>query len=313
MISVKFKLLKFTSGKMKLAIKLEMLRCFVSVARNGNLSGAGAELGRTTSAVSMMLKQFEDHLGEPLFLSDRKSQLSEVGAYVYEQAAQELEQFDKTVSAIEKFARAETGLVRVAVVPSVAERVMPRVLLQFSKSHAGVRVEQRDMDSLELLRELERGHVDLALGSVAGQDERLSAENILSDNFGLVCRKEHALAQFPSVSWSDLSGEKLIANALSGTIPDPAFQKLYEAADLHVRNTTSLLAMVRSGLGVTVLPGLAVDRNDPDLVFLPLAGGGLKRQILLLKRTDRAVSPAVSHFEKMLWAVVGEMQNDMKP
>ena len=57
-----------------------MLRCFATVARSGNLADAGDKLGRTPSAVSMMLKQFEEHLGAPLFESERKSKLTALGA-----------------------------------------------------------------------------------------------------------------------------------------------------------------------------------------------------------------------------------------
>ena len=50
-----------------MAIKIEMLRCFVAVAEHGNLNDAANRLGRTPSAVSMSLKQLTDHLGAPLF------------------------------------------------------------------------------------------------------------------------------------------------------------------------------------------------------------------------------------------------------
>ena len=59
-----------------MAIKLEMLRYFVEVAKTGNLSQAAERLGRSPSALSMMLKQFEEHLGAPLFETDRKSNLT---------------------------------------------------------------------------------------------------------------------------------------------------------------------------------------------------------------------------------------------
>ncbi|WP_254703064.1 LysR family transcriptional regulator [Roseovarius sp. THAF8] len=53
-----------------------MLRCFLTVAERGNLADAAEALGRTPSAVSMMLRQFEDHIGAPLFEAGRKSRLT---------------------------------------------------------------------------------------------------------------------------------------------------------------------------------------------------------------------------------------------
>ena len=114
-----------------LAIKIEMLRCFAAVARSGNLADAAEALGRTPSAVSMMLKQFEAHLGAPLFESERKSRLTALGAFTLGEATRELDHFERSVAAIENFARAKSGFVRIAAVPSVAEAILPEVTRVF--------------------------------------------------------------------------------------------------------------------------------------------------------------------------------------
>ena len=63
-------------------IKIEMLRVFRAVAEQGSLARAADVLGRTPSAVSMMLSQFEWHIGAPLFETDRKNRLTTLGALV---------------------------------------------------------------------------------------------------------------------------------------------------------------------------------------------------------------------------------------
>ena len=60
-------------------IKLEMLRCFGAVAQAGNLGDAAVRLGKTQSALSMTLKQLEEHLGERLFETERKNRLTPLG------------------------------------------------------------------------------------------------------------------------------------------------------------------------------------------------------------------------------------------
>ncbi len=291
-----------------MAIKIEMLRCFATVARNGNLSDAAVELGRTVSAVSMMLKQLEDHLGEPLFKTDRKSQLSELGQFVFEQAQRELQQFDSTVHAIEGFARAETGIVRVASVPSVAETIMPDALLRFLKRHPNVQIDMRDMDSREVLRELEQDRVDIGIGSSGGADSRINRQTLMSDAFGLICPITHPLATGgASINWQDLTPYRLIANGLSATIRNPAFQDIHTAATLTVRNTTSLLAMVRAGLGLTVLPRMALRQNGQGLVFRALSNDAAVRRIDLMTRTDSVPSPAVRALEEEIVSVSKEI------
>ena len=105
-----------------------MLRCFVTVARTGTLGDAAAILGRTPSALSMTLKQLEAQLGEPLFETERKSKLTALGAFVFDQAERELKQFDATVAAISEFATSKQGRVRVAAVPSVAGTILPMAI-----------------------------------------------------------------------------------------------------------------------------------------------------------------------------------------
>ena len=66
-----------------MAIKIEMLRCFRAVADHGSLAEAARTLVRTPSAVSMMLKQFEEHVGAALFESARKSRLTPLGELIH--------------------------------------------------------------------------------------------------------------------------------------------------------------------------------------------------------------------------------------
>ena len=137
-------------------IKMEMLRCFVTVARSGNLGDAAETLGRTPSAVSMMLKQFEEHLGHPLFQSDRKNKLTPLGRFAFDEACREVAHFERTIAVISNFAKAKSGLVRMAAVPSVAGSILPIAINRFLSANPDVTLDVRDMDSASIHRELLR-------------------------------------------------------------------------------------------------------------------------------------------------------------
>lgn len=289
-------------------IKTEMLRCFVAVARSGNLADAGDVLGRTPSAVSMMLKQFEAHLGAPLFESERKSKLTALGAFALEEAMRELDHFERSVSAIESFARAKSGFVRIAAVPSVAESILPRVVRGFLRDRPGVRVDIRDMDSAGVLRELERERVDLGLATGVDAGGGIERETLFSDAFGVVCRNDHPLADEElSLDWRALESWPLIANGLCAHIADEVFQRVFAQSQLMVRNTTSLLAMVRADVGVTVLPRLVVDKAERELKFLPVADPSARRRIDILRRAHSSPSPALRSFEDAVRRAAGEV------
>lgn len=275
-----------------MSIKIEMLRCFRAVVEHGSLAEAAAVLGRTPSAVSMMLKQFEDHVGAPLFETARKSRLTPLGEMIHGEARRELEHFDRTVAIIEGLSKAQMGFVRLAATPSIAQSVLPPILHRFLKTHPDVRVDLRDMDSAAVQAELkaERADIGLAsLGTLSGFDGRL----LFSDRFGVVCRSDHPLAQdWDRLTWQDLHGMDFIVNGLCDQIRHEDFAPIREAARLTVRNTASLLGLVKAGVGITVLPRLVMLPGFSDLAFLPLADPDARREVWLTTQPRQVLTPA---------------------
>ncbi|WP_350333563.1 LysR family transcriptional regulator [Coralliovum pocilloporae] len=285
-----------------MSIKLDMLRCFVQVAETGRLADAADRLGRTPSAISMTLKQLEAHLGAPLFESDRKSRLTPLGRLTLQEARRGVIHFDEVVHAIERQAKSETGLVRIATVPSAAEALLPQAVARFRETHPDVLVDIRDMDSRSVINELEQDRADLGIASGIIKRPGLMQRGLLNDAFGVICRRDHPLARdWAMLTWADMQDFPLIANALCSQIDDPDFQAILTRSTLTVHNTTSLLAMVRNGLGITVLPELVISPEDTILTFLPIANSTIRRDLTLLKRSGERLSPAAEAFE----AVVG--------
>lgn len=295
-----------------MALKIEMLRGFATVARSGNLSDAAQTLGRTPSAVSMMLKQLETHLGEPLFETDRKSKLTALGAYVLEQAERELQQFDNTVKAIEGFAKATHGRVRIATVPSVAGTIIPQVFSRHISDYHNVDIELRDMDSTSILHELSRDRIDIGIATIGQQTAGLSSQHLLSDTFGVICAPTHPLAQEEGpVPWEALANERLIANSLSASIGAEPSVQLHAGALISAHNLTSIMGMVHANIGITVLPKMVINAiNSANLVFRPLCGPQVKREIHLLRRADSTLSPAARLLERHILEVATEISQD---
>ena len=283
-----------------MAIKIDMLRCFQAVAGQGSLAAAATALGRTPSAVSMMLKQFEDHIGAPLFETTRKARLTPLGALILAEAQRELGHFDRTIQAIEGLSQAKLGSVRLAVTPSVAQTVLPPVLLQFMQDHPNVRIDLRDMDSAAVAEELTHDRADIGLASIAALPG-FERQTLFSDAFGVVCRADHPLSQnWHDLNWTDLQGVDFIANGLCAQITDEAFQPVLEAARLTVRNTASLLGLVQAGMGLTLLPRLAVLQGFSDLCFLPLRDTTVRRTVWMVTPPRQMVPPAVRAFAEVL-------------
>jgi DNA-binding transcriptional LysR family regulator len=276
------------------------------VATHGSLSDAADALGRTPSAVSMMLKQFEDHVGSALFETARKSRLTPIGELILAEARREVAHFENTVSVIEGLSRSELGYLRLAVTPSVATTVLPAVIFKFAEKYPKVQIDLRDMDSATIARELERERADIGIGSFPNV-EGMRRTELFSDAFGVVCRKDHPLAEnWDQLAWPTIGDQTIIANGLCKQITDPDFAPILARSRLMVPNTTSLLGLVRQGVGITVLPRLAVANFLDELAFLPLVDVAARRTVHLMSRPNNLLMPAAREFLKL----ITEMKRD---
>lgn len=281
-----------------MAIKIETLRCFVTVAELGNISDAGERLGRTPSAISMTLKQFEEHLGAPLFESDRKNRLTALGRFTLSEARSEVDHFTRCIETITGFAKAKIGFVRVGSVPSVAAAVLPHLVQTFVADHPEVVIQVQDMASTTIQHDIEMDKLDIGIASCPDNGLTIRSREVFTDDFGVVCQPNHPLAKERHIlDWTILESYRLISNASSGQITIPAFRHLDDAARLKVRNTASVLGMVRAGVGITVLPRLAVKGHESELQFVPIGNPRAQRRVCVLTRSQTELSPIAKAFE----------------
>lgn len=290
-------------------IRTEALRVFVTVAECGNIRDAADRLFRTQSAISMTLKQVEDHLGAPLFESDRKSSLTELGRFAQGVATVLLRDHDTAINLIEGYAKGKSGCLRIASVPSVAALLIPELLRGFLASRPLVEVDLVDTDSADVRMLVETGQADIGIASASMPDDTLIYTPIFEDQLKLVCRADSDFARMAApLDWSDLNGTPLILNETTKLIVTPEFKALASKAKLRVRNVTSLLAMVQAGVGVTLLPGLATVSLPPALIALSLDDPNCKRQVGLLQRAGRVQGPIVSEFQQHLVKSIGPLE-----
>jgi DNA-binding transcriptional LysR family regulator len=265
-----------------MAIKIEMLRCFCTVVQTGNLTEAADRLGRTQSAVSMTLKQFESHLGKKLFAGERKTHLSALGEQVFEISLKQVRQFDQTVQSIEAAADASHGLMRIVSVPSVAALLFPAVLDHMTRRFPGLKVELRDTDTQQVLDSLVDGKADIGIASGFHPLKGIKAIPLFEDQFGLVCSSDHPLITRPTPpTLDDVMASAFVRNALCDLIQTPKFVDAIADADVTIHNTHSLVTMVRTGKWVTVLPQTVARFIPETTAFRTLSDLPDKRQVYL--------------------------------
>ncbi len=277
-------------------IKLEALRVFVTVAESGNIKDAADAVGRTASAVSMTLKQLEDEIGGPLFQTDRKNSLTALGNLMLDLGREQIRSFDKSVSIMRAFAHSRIGSLSIASVPSVATNVLPPILQRFLETRPQVQVELFDIDSAQVRRMVESGVADIG---IAGESRGGGVEftPLFSDRFKLLCKDDHDLCGLGRpVEWSDLNAATLIRNGASDRIEAEDYKQLAARSLITVYNVTSLVAMVKAGLGLTILPSLTMHGAHEGVAALDLADATASRRVGLVERRDVPPSPVAAAF-----------------
>ncbi len=280
-----------------MALKLEMLRVFQTVAEQGSLSLAAAKLGRTPSAISMMLSQLEDDIGDRLFETDRKNKLTPLGALVLAESRRANEAFVRSTEAIRRHAMSTAGLIRIAAVPSATVTLLPNVVTSFRKHRPDVRLEISDVDTASVVRRVQLDEADIGIIS-SETDTGHDGEIILTDELGIVCHKESAISAAWAEgrqTWDVLSLEPFISNPLCSIVKAPEVQAILLECNLEAKNTTALLAFVRNRIGATILPKSAMI-TEPDLMFLCPANDQAKRHLIKIHAPDRQMSPVARQF-----------------
>ncbi|MCX2900455.1 LysR family transcriptional regulator [Pseudomonas mandelii] len=282
-------------------LKITQLRYFVLVAQLKSFHGAAKQAYRTQPALSLAVRELEQKLGQALFEKGGKTELTPFGEHCLPLFQDLLAHHDRIASEVSLLARHEIGQVSIATVPSVASRLLPQLLARFVSEHPKIQISIQDGNADSVQQLLMQGQVDFGISSVWMPDENIDFLPILSDQVGVVCRKDHPLAAAGAeLHWSSLQAYPLVRNGTSRLLEKTEAAVLLESSLLFVSNMISLIAMLEEDIGITTLPSLAFPAGNKHLVFVPLAEPRVERQIGILSRKNRSLSPAAAELMEFL-------------
>jgi DNA-binding transcriptional LysR family regulator len=285
---------------------LMQLRVFIAVAETGGIRPASDRIGRTPSAISMALKKLEDEIGGALFQGERKAMLSLLGEFMLDHARNLIEHSERVGRTVKAFACDAEGAVEAAVLPSIALVFLPEALKMFMEDRPWHAVHVRDMDSDAIVDAVSREVVDFGVTSHRPVPH-LEAKALFSEPLNVVCREDDSLCrECGPIEWAALEGRLFIGNGTVDSVASTAFKAAGLRQQTYIRSALSLLAAVKAGVGVTVLPSLARYGDVSGLRFLPLADIGAKRDVHLVHRSDRSLSPASMRFASALGTLISK-------
>ncbi|SER57754.1 ModE molybdate transport repressor domain-containing protein [Streptomyces sp. yr375] len=289
-------------------IEARHLRVLRAVAVTGSFSAAGRELGCTQPAVSQQMKALEASVGTPLLVrGGRAMRLTQAGEALVRHAAGILAGLTAAEEEVAAIAGLRAGRVRLVSFPSGSSTLVPTALAALRAAHPGTRVSLEEAEpprSVELLRE---GDCDIALafryarvpgGAPAAEEwDDLVVRPLLTDRLVALVPERHRLAGAPAVAIGDLAAEPWIAGCprCRGQLVQVCESAGFTPRiDFATDDYPAVVGLVGAGLGVAVLPQLAIDSVRPRGARAVTLEPAVRREIVALTLPDLAQVPAVA-------------------
>jgi DNA-binding transcriptional LysR family regulator len=276
-------------------ISLANLRVLLTVVEKGSLSRAAAAIGITQSGVSQSIKQLEQSMGGQLLLRGRTGVVTtELGRAVLTDIRIVLEAIKRIRRTCNNSKDIASGEICVASVPGVADRILPAMLAQFETLYPEVKVALMQGTDGEVCEWVEHAVVDLGLSGESTSE--LQSAVVATDEFVLVVGSGHHLAGRAAASLEDIAEEPFLMST-SGC--EPAIRRVFSQASIDPRvafrvgDTRALMSMVGRGLGVTIMPELAIPTGIAE-IFCSVLQPRQERRILAVTRRDQVEMPAVT-------------------
>jgi len=257
---------------------LRLIRYFVAVGLEGNVTRAAARLHISQPSLSAAIKQLEAQLGVALLhRSGRRIELTSAGELLLWRGGELLAHADAVAAEVGQRAAATSGRIRLGLTPTARYGVGPALMAACAKDAPAVMIYSSEDTTGALLRDVAAGRLDLAVTFCAPEPPRGVALHILEEVAAVVhLPSEHPLAERASLTLEDLAAESILisAGADSRGFTD---RVLLRFSDAGIAPRTRIdpypdlgLQAVREGLGVVIYSRSAFPPQLAGSTFVPL-------------------------------------------
>ncbi len=286
-------------------LNVQRLRVLREVAARGTIAAAAEALWVTPSAVSQQLSQLERETGVPLLERDgRRVRLTGAGERLVAHTERILADIEEAEAELAALGTGISGYLRTSAFPTAARSLLVPTLARLGQAHPHLRVSMIDFEPEEAMPALKTGHLDLVLTYEwdmlpTVDDPGIERTLLLTEPVYLALPHTHRLAGTP-VQIADLADDEWIVGRDSTSMLDLVVSAANRAGfeprtDLHSMDFQVILAAVAEGLGVTLVPPLALVGCRPEGVDIqPLVGMQLHRRIHAAIRRGSGDNPAIA-------------------
>jgi LysR family transcriptional regulator, hydrogen peroxide-inducible genes activator len=271
---------------------LKQLRYLVALEEHRHFGRAATACFVSQSTLSAGLKELETALDADLVeRNNRTVVFTALGLEVAQRARRVLREAEELAELAAKGREPLSGRLRLGVIPTIAPYLLPKTLPHLRKAYPKLQLYLTEDQTARLLALLEDGTLDLVLMALPYHAAEVETLPLFKDGFHLVTRKDHPLAQKKNPATADLKEANLLLLAEGHCLREHALAacRLPQAdSGFSGASLNTMVEMVAGGLGVTLLPDMAVPAHvakGGELVARPFDRSGAGRQIGLAWRT----------------------------
>lgn len=279
-------------------MNLRDLGYLVALADHRHFGKAAAACFVSQPTLSTQIRKLEEELGVVLVeRAPRKVMLTPAGRDAAERARRILDAVEQMKEAARRSQDPEAGTVRLGLFPTLGPYLLPHVVPGIRARFPQLELLLVEEKSDVLLAQLHDGRLDAALLALPIEDEQLQVEFLFEEPFVLAVPEAHALARRKSLSLKDLADQRLLLLADGHCLREQALDVCQlagsgEKSGFQATSLETLRQMVAAGVGVTLLPALAVQppvAHSGDIHLLGFSDSKPSRRIAMLWRKSSAM------------------------
>jgi DNA-binding transcriptional LysR family regulator len=296
------------------------MRVLSEVVRRGSFSAAAEALSYTQSAVSQAIARLEAETGATLIVRDRAGvRPTAAGASLVEHAEGIFARIEAAETELAAVLGVRAGRLRMASFPSAGATLMPLAIATFRERHPDVALALAEGEPEDIAPRLRAGEFDLALlfefpGARERHGARLRTQLLLEDPMLVALPAEHRLAGKPALSLADLRDQDWVQTSATSPCARHVVRSCVAAGfepkvTFESDDYETVQGLVAAGVGVALIPHLALTHVHPGIVVRALAPRSPARRVVAATIGAAGVSPAARTMIEIL-AGVAERYTD---
>lgn len=270
---------------------LQKIKYFLALSEQLHYWKTAEKVSITQSALSRQIQSLENELGLQLFERNKRNvKLTPAGNFLKEKWTVELSELEYIHQFAKQIHLGERGTITIAHPDSISASVMPEILEKITRLFPQLQIKLVQVLYENQLEFLKNYKIDLAITRDINSAAGIKSKKLYSDNLALVVPIDHPFNNLEDLSTESLKQQKFILPTKDeGSSYSEIIQALFKHYDfipdifLHSEFGSTIIALVRQGLGIAILPDSYLHHQSPGIRFIPLP---LKTDIYINWRAD---------------------------